>query len=45
MRFVYESGVLCPYLNQNAHASECHALLLIRKLSLQTTCVAPNLEE
>lgn len=44
MRFGFESVVLCPYLNQTVHASEHHTLLLIRKLSLHTRHIAPNLE-
>lgn len=44
MRFVYASGVLCPYLNQTVHISELCALWLIRKLSLQTKHISPNLE-
>lgn len=43
--FVYESGVSCPYLNQTAQASKHHALLLIRKLSLQTRHIGLCLEE
>lgn len=45
MRFVYASGILCPYLNQTAHTSELCALWLVRKLSLQTKHISPNLEE
>lgn len=45
MRFVYVPGVKCPHPNQSAHTSELHALLLLRKLSLQTRHIIPNLEE
>lgn len=45
MRFVYVPGVICPHPNQSAHTSELHALLLLRKLSLQTRHIIPNLEE
>lgn len=45
MRFVYQPAVLCPYLNQTAHASDRHTLLLVRKFSLQTRHIAPNLKD
>lgn len=44
MRLVYQPAVLCPYLNQMAHASERQALLIIRKFSLQTRHIALNLK-